>query len=266
MMEDPVGELARRVLAVHAELRSVTLALSSILRERQPAEPEMCGAVAISCKPLRGCPTEGHEHPACQDNRGHSGFHDWSVSGWWRTEVYDPWAHRPQVWEVPLPQPPPEGTHFTDQFNQTWVMLANGEAQALDPDDPRPTILSWSTLIGQGKLTEAPDPFAELYGPAGARWGLPGVPCPMVACELYQGHAGPHKRNGEVLGATEWDGSVGNPGVTPQQAAQTPCTCLTPAVHTPDCPRYARTSGEARSWTFGELGWDHVMDAGGRIE
>jgi hypothetical protein len=115
--------------------------------------------------------------------------------------------------------------------------------------------LRWFDLLAEWgpvylvSLNESDDEDARLYGPPGARWGQPDVPCPYVdgqlppgECTLGQGHIGPHvDSDGYPLGQTVVtiaDLSAGR--ITPQEAALTACTCGHPAVHRPGCPRYNR--------------------------
>lgn len=174
-----------------------------------------------------------------------------------------------------LPGAPPTERKVTDG-GRTWVRHPSGAWASAFDSNPE-VFWTWAELLDSyGILTLVPltpdeEQEAALYGPPGARWGDPHTPCPYgsygaislgvtvyidiepdvlddapIRCVLGVGHVGPHiDQNGNWLGqtvATEFN-LAGSAGITPQQAAQTPCTCGNPAQHQPGCPRYVRVRG-----------------------
>jgi len=196
---------------------------------------------------------------------------------------------------------PPAGRRVRDKDGDIWIVNRRGWS---DPDDPTgfvyPTVsivqlkgmdliqpdvntdghLLWTDFLfrnGPAELVPLTDQEARdesLYGPYGARWGNPDVPCPytltvpsagtwvtvqgaeIVAsgatqstyrhqCALGVGHAGPHRdRHDQVLGMTEPSG-LSTTGRATELDLHTPCTCGRPDQHQPGCPRHARVAGVA---------------------
>lgn len=142
-------------------------------------------------------------------------------------------------------------SHASEEFLPwgAWLLVRDPEApHGPDPDG----YLSWAQLLELGPLTLLPESEYEraqavLYGPAGARWGDPDTPCPYKECTLGTNHIGTHKDvDGNPLGVrpVDTDGRIHNPGITPHMASRVFCTCGSPAMHKPDCPRYSRMTGE----------------------
>lgn len=241
----------------------------------EPISPP-CDVSAVPCihnePPQPGdCPYTGHDHPRCTFERGHpyngtTDRHSWQNDGDNRATM-DPHAPKPTTYTIPLPPPvgrrvrtaevrdtktgelklpellwtvQPDGT-LTDQYGAfgtwVWVLETFGVAELVE-------------------LTDDEHASAELYGPVGMRWADPDGPmCPYAEyvgshdpetpdlrdCALRVGHGGPHRdTHGQVLGLNS---IVEGPlNVTPQVAAQTPCTCGRPDQHQPGCPRHHRMS------------------------
>lgn len=172
-----------------------------------------------------------------------------------------------------IPGPPPTEHKVTDMLGVVWIRMKDGLFTELDPDTGRPANVNqaetWVWLLQQGPLTLVPwteeeKAEHELYGPPGARWGDPHTPCPWWesfmgptdgSCALGIHHIGLHRNSkGEALGETPAPDQAlppydqpsevaGGAGISPHEAAETPCTCGNPAVHQPGCPRFERTSG-----------------------
>lgn len=211
---------------------------------------EPCGARPVQCIPWGqpgACPREGHDHDPCALHEGHSGEHVWADG--FDGDAVDPSKPAPATYSID--PPPPVGSTVETRTGARWVVHppnSRGESMVSQgTGDP----VRWVALLSTaGAVTLVPEDQAvtDLYGPPGARWGTPDEPCPYVyrpikdlpiGCALGRGHAGAHW-NGGPLGETEADGSTVAAGITPQEAAKTPCTCGHPEAHRDGCPRYER--------------------------
>jgi hypothetical protein len=165
-----------------------------------------------------------------------------------------------------LPGAPPTGSHVLASGGSVWQRQNNPDsgdysiwgawlmvASPVGGYDPEPAVWkSWGELLELGPLVLLPETeheraLAVLYGPAGARWGNPYKECPYQECTLGTNHVGPHKDvDGLALGLTEADpdGKVHRAGITPHEASRVLCTCGTPAMHKPECPRFPRITGQ----------------------
>src|SRR4029077_797900 len=141
--------------------------------------------------------------------------------------------------------PPPAGRRVRDRLDRTWSIDPTGDVHR--SDDPS-IILTWAQLIGEAgplellELTDAEKDSEALYGPVGARWGVPGTPCAYEGCALDVGHAGIHRdADGQALGVTD---AATEPYVHPAHGAMLSrvCTCgvikHTALQHEPGCARY----------------------------
>lgn len=163
-------------------------------------------------------------------------------------------CHDAVVYEIP--GAPPTERRVTDG-TYTWQRQADGHW--IDVAHPEPLRWGWGELLAEyGPLTLVPltpQDHADtiLYGPPGARWGNPAVPCEYFTaavvggqvagvCALGTGHVGAHTDSaGQALGqTTAADAPPIYAGVTPYQASQTPCTCGHPEQHRRGCARYNR--------------------------
>lgn len=219
-----------------------------------------CGAVAIPC--LWGevsCPRDAHEHEPCTLPYPHEGRHSWQVEPYDNRDATDP--HKPVPVTYALPAPPPRGREVTNG-EQVWTHLDHTGDGSYFRDlaaVPAVTSIPWANLLDQyGPLTlvEEDQADAAMYGPIGARWGRPEIPCPFTLygdddapssatqCALGLNHAGPHRdQAGAALDESDADGSRISAGISPHEASKTPCTCGHPDAHKPGCPRYTRVSG-----------------------
>lgn len=160
-----------------------------------------------------------------------------------------------------LPPKPVTERRVRDKWGHVWEVVPAGVTR-----NGRP-VIAWAAFLsayGPAELVPLTDDElrdAELYGPPGQRWGNIGEPCPYqgpsgldtvdgysipLPCALWRNHAGPHKDHvGAELGTTQLDDTLPaiTAGISPQEAAQSPCTCGVPAAHLFDCPRYPRTTG-----------------------
>lgn len=104
--------------------------------------------------------------------------------------------------------------------------------------------MSWPMLlVHYGPLRLLPLTTQEqveevLYGPVGARWGEPGIPCPYQECHYGTGHVGPHRNeHGAALGYNR------DLQMVPYSPDLDYCSCNQPARHKPGCPRYEQLTG-----------------------
>jgi len=151
-----------------------------------------------------------------------------------------------------IPGPPPTERRVIDRDGAKWLRTSDGNFVLLNVDDGRPTSMTaeWGALIATygpfhlDPLTDKEKADVVLYGPPGSRWGDPDKYCPFYGCTLGWMHILDHKdADGNSLGMTEADGSTASAGITPQAAAEHPCTCNHPTKHLPGCERYERMTG-----------------------
>lgn len=177
-----------------------------------------------------------------------------------------------------IPGAPPTERCVTG-MGRTWQRRATGMWRLVssvhDEQGGRPDgsdDVRWvDVLTDYGPVTLVPlttddELDAALYGPPGARWGLPDVACPyraegehrdiIVPCHLGLNHAGAHRDQlGNELGMTRADLTHPTAArITPQEAAEVPCTCGTPAAHQPGCARYDRMVGHHNGGRFDDQG------------
>ena len=148
----------------------------------------------------------------------------------------------PYVYRVPFP--PQAGRRVRDVNGHVWLIDPTGDVARTD--DPS-IILTWGQLIATGplallELTDQEKASEDLYGPVGARWGIPGTPCAFGGCALDTGHAGVHQdQHGQALGVTAEATEL---YVQPPAGAMLSriCTCgvirHTALQHEPGCARY----------------------------
>lgn len=163
-----------------------------------------------------------------------------------------------------LTGPPPVGRRVTysgQTFRRvdvppSWDDRATGNGLTYFVTEPplATAYFTWDELIatyGHGltlvPLTKAEEASEELYGPIGARWGNPDVPCPYPECVLGIRHARQHLDiNGDPLGQTA-PPAPDEPSVrvaaSLAEATASPCICGHPEQHQPGCPRYDRLRG-----------------------
>lgn len=172
------------------------------------------------------------------------------------------WGPEPTTYSIPFP--PPIEYRVVDTNGRRWVhsRTAHGifdrivTATALETlagaDEGIPLKLEWAPLLASygpvyiDAWSDEDLASFKLYGPPGERWGNPDVECSHFACSLGWGHTGLHHDvNGNPIEAMAADGSEVDAGISPQEAAKTPCTCGHPDRHRQGCPRYARVSGVA---------------------
>lgn len=243
---------------------------------REAADPT--GGDVTACRVVLGsgerCLETLDEYGACP-NPDH---HEEDTGPWRRIETVelpvgdDPTNTNPaDEGTYAIPGPPTMDRKVRDRFGLVWLHRTDdlfayvpGEGDRLDKpvsvagglyeEDPVSGELTWlfdwpSLLVDRGPmqlvpLTEHERWEATMYGPPGARWGDLSKTCPFYGCAFAWGHIPPHKDfDGNPLGETVADGTTVNASITPQAAAEEPCTCGHPERHRPDCVRYERMSG-----------------------
>jgi len=145
-----------------------------------------------------------------------------------------------------MPGPPPIERRVLDRTGLAWHHAEDDQWYASDSRERT----SWVDLLADRaplilvSLTDEERESERMYGPLGARWGDPTKPCPYIGCRYRLGHIGGHvNRHGDVMLGTGVS-DAGSLSVSPQEAAETLCTCGHPEAHRPGCPRYERISGE----------------------
>lgn len=240
------------VVLVDAAETSVSLALSLLNETDSSASParrpafHRCSATAAGT---------GEAGDPCDRPMYHEGPHSWDLTSMTAPATFA------------IPGAPPVDRDVTDGLS-VWRRMPTGRYVALDADgQPVPAAygMDWVTLLqGADKplrlvpLTPEQESDATLYGPPGARWGQIGDPCPRFECNLWRGHIGAHQDStGKAIAAAvlaEDDIPPGPGGglaaITPQESAETPCTCGDPAAHRPGCARYDRDAAGIRRFAL----------------
>lgn len=245
----PVPNTALKLLDLSATALGVAIGMLENAGGEPPRRPlHRCSATAAGT---------GEDGAPCDRPMYHEGPHSWDLTSMTAPATYA------------IPGPPPVDREVTNGTDR-WRRKADGlyvplrapefteEITGYGREWEWPDLLEAHGPLHLVPLTREQEHAATLYGPPGARWGQIGDPCPRFECNLWRGHVGEHQDStGKAIAAAELaaDDIPAGPGgglaaITPQEAAQTPCTCGDPAAHRPGCARYDRTGAGIRRFAL----------------